>query len=283
MPSTDNTPDRNTNTIRTSSAAMLSLTATQRRVAAALAEVHDATVIAITGLADVSKSSVAKTLALLEQSGAAIRTVREDDGIREADLWSPGPALGALLFTAGPEAPGFCHTGASETVEAVDLQSSIEISEGGAAEVPGERTVAAPAQVPQDAASECAASSDSPGVETGTTSGGERRRGTAVTPLAESVLAVEAVMTASSGPGESAPGGRAERLAPGELAAMVAAALAAHPDIEYTPTQLSHKLGRSAGAIHNVLEKMIASGRAVRTRDKPKSYRQAAPEPSNRP
>ena len=58
---------------------------------------------------------------------------------------------------------------------------------------------------------------------------------------------------------------------------MVAATLAAHPDIEYTPTQLSHLLnGRSSGAITNAIEKMVKAGSAVRTCDKPKRYRHAA-------
>ena len=78
------------------------------------------------------------------------------------------------------------------------------------------------------------------------------------------------------------PGRRTGRLAAGELAAMVAEVLAAHPDIEYTPTMLSHLLGgRSSGAVHNVLQKMIKAGAAVRTCDKPKRYRHAAGQASN--
>ncbi|WP_194924903.1 hypothetical protein [Catenulispora pinisilvae] len=83
-------------------------------------------------------------------------------------------------------------------------------------------------------------------------------------------------------PDESTPGGRTGRLAAGELAAMVAPVLEAHPDVEYTATMLSHLLGgRSAGAIHNVLEKMVASGAAVRVCDRPKRYRHAASAGSN--
>ena len=80
-----------------------------RLVASALAESEQSTVTALANAARVSKSTVAKTLALLERSGAAIRTVREDDGIREADLWSPSRALGALLVPAAAGAPDYGH------------------------------------------------------------------------------------------------------------------------------------------------------------------------------
>ena len=89
-------------------------------------------------------------------------------------------------------------------------------------------------------------------------------------------------MNTPRAPGESTtPGGRA-RLAAGELAAMVAAVLAAHPDIEYTPAMLSHMLGgRSSGAIHNVLVKMVQAGAAVRVCDRPKRYRNVTPPVAN--
>ena len=45
---------------------------------------------------------------------------------------------------------------------------------------------------------------------------------------------------------------------------------------------LSHMLGgRSSGAIHNVLEKMIKVGAAVRICDKPKRYRHATGQVTN--
>ena len=62
------------------------LSAYARLVAEALSKAEQSTVVALTDEAGVSKSTVAKTLALLERADAAIRTVREDDGVREADL-----------------------------------------------------------------------------------------------------------------------------------------------------------------------------------------------------
>ena len=91
--------------------------------------------------------------------------------------------------------------------------------------------------------------------------------------------ALVADSSASVGEKPAAANGAVEprqRLAPGGLAELVGSALAAHPDIDYTPTMLSNLLGgRSAGAVHNVLEKMHAAGTAVRVCDKPKRYRHA--------
>ena len=85
------------------------LSTSARLVAEALAEAEQSTVRVLADAARVSKSTVAKTLAVLEHSGAAIRTVREDDGVRDADLWAPGPTLGALLSTDAAGAPGYGH------------------------------------------------------------------------------------------------------------------------------------------------------------------------------
>lgn len=261
MTSIVNIPDREPHPKRGSAAAELSLTAAQRRVAAALAKVHDATVIDITALVDVSKSSVAKALTLLERAGAASRTVREEDGVREADLWSPGPVLGRLLFAANDESSG--------------------LDRGDAAEEPDE-CAAALAHFPDDGAIEVSVSVTSPAVDTDSSSDGDLEPEAMATSSGDSTGAADDVAAVASEPGEPDPDVPAGRLASGELTAMVAAVLVARPDIEYTPTMISHLLaGRSAGAIHNALEKMIKSGAAVRTSDKPKRYRHAEPEASN--
>jgi hypothetical protein len=262
VPNTASTPAPDASPVSASAAEGLSLAPAQRRVAAALAEVQHATAAELTALVDVSKSSVAKTLTLLEPTGAAIRTIREQDGFRQADLWSPGPALGSLLFGADVPAAGS--------------------DPGDAPEEPDGAVAVASAPVPDEVATEGSASSVSPAAETDMTSEGLPESEIATAQPTESAVAPEAAATVSSEPGESASDGRLRRLASGELAAMVTAVLEAHPDIEYTPTMLSHMLeGRSAGAIHNVLEKSVATGAVARTRDKPKSYRLVATEASN--
>lgn len=64
------------------------------------------------------------------------------------------------------------------------------------------------------------------------------------------------------------------RLARGGLGDLVQQVLAGHPEIDYTPTMISHMLsGRSAGAIANALERQVRAGTAVRVCEAPKRYR----------
>ena len=70
------------------------------------------------------------------------------------------------------------------------------------------------------------------------------------------------------------------RLARGGLGDLVEEVLAAHPEIDYTPTMISHLLsGRSAGAIANALERQVKAGTAVRVCEAPKRYRHVGSEP----
>lgn len=241
------------------------LSTSARLVAGALAEAGQVTVVELTALASVSKSTVAKTLAQLEHAGAACRTVREADGIREADLWSPGPGLSGLLFgTTGDDGRGEAETGrrgAELTVAGLHLDHATSVP----AEHPG--TEVAVETGDGDGFGAETADERSVLAEPAQEAGQNRLAGLQLADTAES----------TSGVGQEAA--RRERLAPGGLAELVAAALAAHPEIEYTPSMLSHLLGgRSAGAIHNVLEKMVVAGTALRTCDKPKRYRHAAPQ-----
>ncbi|MEV8438800.1 helix-turn-helix domain-containing protein [Actinosynnema sp. NPDC051121] len=70
--------------------------------------------------------------------------------------------------------------------------------------------------------------------------------------------------------GDARPKG--ERLAPGALHGIIEDYLREHPVQDFTPHALGTTLNRSAGAVHNALEKLVASGYAVRTSDKPKRY-----------
>lgn len=241
------------------------LSASARLVAGALAEAREVTVVELTALAAVSKSTVAKTLTLLERAGAACRTVQEADGIREADLWSPAPGLGRLLFSTAADggygnAESLRHgdvTAAglrldNSTTEPVGQSGSGPDVEIGDADM-GPETIDAKASDDLPVLPECPQ------------------------PAPEALV----VDSHAASVGEKPAGGDEvaeprQRLAPGGLAELVVAALTAHPDIDYTPTMLSNLLGgRSAGAIHNVLEKMHSAGTAVRVCDKPKRYRHA--------
>lgn len=67
------------------------------------------------------------------------------------------------------------------------------------------------------------------------------------------------------------------RLASGGLRALVVELLASRPEVEFTPTSLSHLLGgRSSGAIANCLSALTEQGVVERTSDKPRRYRYLA-------
>lgn len=72
------------------------------------------------------------------------------------------------------------------------------------------------------------------------------------------------------------------RLGKGGLEALVLDHLKQHPKVEFTSTELSHKLNRSNGAIQNALEKFVKQGTAVRTSDAPRRYRHAAAKATRR-
>lgn len=69
--------------------------------------------------------------------------------------------------------------------------------------------------------------------------------------------------------------GKPQRLAPGALRGMVEDYLRDHSG-EFSPNAIGKALNRSSGAVHNALEKLVESGYAVRTSDKPKKYSLAA-------
>ncbi|MFC6091598.1 hypothetical protein [Saccharothrix lopnurensis] len=62
------------------------------------------------------------------------------------------------------------------------------------------------------------------------------------------------------------------RLASGALRGMVEDYLRENTGQEFSPNAVGKALERSAGAVHNALEKLVEGGYAVRTSDKPKKY-----------
>jgi biotin operon repressor len=79
-------------------------------------------------------------------------------------------------------------------------------------------------------------------------------------------------------PTDDQPGKQSEksqRLAPGALRGMVEDYLRDNSG-EFSPNAIGKALDRSSGAVHNALEKLVESGYAVRTSDKPKKYSLAA-------
>jgi hypothetical protein len=58
----------------------------------------------------------------------------------------------------------------------------------------------------------------------------------------------------------------------GGLRDLIADHLAAHPDQDFSPTQIANALGRSSGAIANALERLTEHGAAVQTSTTPRRY-----------
>ncbi|MEV6825587.1 MarR family transcriptional regulator [Amycolatopsis sp. NPDC051102] len=87
--------------------------------------------------------------------------------------------------------------------------------------------------------------------------------------------------------GADATGEKKARLAPGGLRGMVEDYLRDHPGEEFGPTAIANALGgKSSGAVSNALDKLVESGVAAKTQDKPRRFalapaEQAAPAPSN--
>jgi len=86
---------------------------------------------------------------------------------------------------------------------------------------------------------------------------------------------------APTGDAPAAPEPEAEaaaprRLAKGELEAMVADYLAAHPDEEFTSSKVGKALGRSGGAVANNFDKLLAKNRVELTCEEPRRVRYRA-------
>ncbi|WP_199550365.1 helix-turn-helix domain-containing protein [Streptomyces sp. N35] len=88
--------------------------------------------------------------------------------------------------------------------------------------------------------------------------------------------AVESGHSAAPTPSTTALIGQKNRLAPGALRQLVIDHLTAHPDEAFTATKISRAIGKSSGAIANVLVKITADGVAEQRTERPRTYRLAA-------
>jgi hypothetical protein len=71
---------------------------------------------------------------------------------------------------------------------------------------------------------------------------------------------------------------RRPALRPGQLEALVLAHLRAHPDLDFSPSEIANVLSRpkSRGAVINACRRLVALGLARRTRQVPQRYQAAA-------
>ncbi|MBB5155910.1 hypothetical protein [Saccharopolyspora phatthalungensis] len=79
---------------------------------------------------------------------------------------------------------------------------------------------------------------------------------------------------------EPAPA-KAGRLGKGALRGMVEDYLTEHADEHFSPNAIGKALNRSAGAVNNALEKLVADGYAIKTHNAPKRFAAKRDEPAN--
>lgn len=276
------------------------LSAGQRLVVGALVEIPDATVKVLAEATGTSKSTVAKTLLKLEQAGAARRTLHEDGDTRFADTWSPTVLTGAVLVTSA-EAPDNGHATALSSArphgsagaasEQLEFDRVVDADEVGASEIT-HGLDAADSMSPIASEDACRPGSEKPDAVEGEDSDTVAREyvpddgsgdHSAVDGAEDSCTVLDAApapaepIRAPAGlPAQDAASSSRERLAPGVLGTMVAAHLMAHPEMDFTPTELSHVLGgRSSGAIYNALVKMKNAATVIQTCESPRRFRHA--------
>ncbi|CAM3956729.1 hypothetical protein NONI108955_01445 [Nocardia ninae] len=236
-------------------------------------------------IAGIGGSTARKLLVALERTGGAYRTEGESDGSarRPADRWWPK--------TTSSDIDGESETLAEET-----------------AEVPAESAdTATPAQDPatpttgEDDAT--AGENEADTADAGIDSAGtdlDDATDTSAEPVTEADDAIEMATDepdtdaeaatdeadADAGPAtvetEATPdaeeSAKPKRLGKGALRGMIEDFLTDCKGREFTPSQLAKELDRSAGAIHNALEKLVAEGTAIRTCEAPKRYTLATEE-----
>jgi len=279
---------------------LLALSPAQRLVAGALTEIPDTTVNDLAKASGTSKSTVAKTLLKLEQAGAARRTLHEDGDTRFADTWSPTVLTGAIVVGEAAEELGYGPTAPLSSAledepmavasEDLELNHVIDLDEAGADithlldaadsmsptasedsgrigleepdAIEGENSETAAPQHPRDGGGDHAAGD-----------GAEDSHNVPDTATAPTEPNPAPAGSAAHGAASTSSG----RLAPGALGAMVAAHLMAHPEKDFTPTELSHVLGgKSSGAIYNSLVKMKEAATVIQTCESPRRFRHCA-------
>ncbi|WP_378736137.1 hypothetical protein [Nocardia brasiliensis] len=240
----------------------------------ALHEAPGATSAELAERAGIGGSTARKLLVALERTGGAYRTEGESDGSarRPADRWWPNTASG--------DTDGASETLADETAEVPAESADIATTahdpatpttgednatagedEADAAE-PGITSAATDLDEAIDTSAEPAAENAEPAEQDDATE-----------PATDETDETDAEATLDAK--ESV---KPQRLGKGVLRGMVEDFLTDCQGREFTPGEIAKDLERSAGAIHNALEKLVADGTAIRTCDAPKRYTLAADE-----
>ena len=232
-------------------------------LAALSAHPAGAAVTVIAAHAGISVTAARQALIAHEKAGAVTRTKGSRPGI--PDTWKPAaPPTEAQPAEAPPApAPGAGSTaGGGQPTPAAD---------GGSA-AGGEADVGA-GPVP-DLAAEAAASVQALAQAVGTAG-----KALAAGDLAAALAALEAARDQATlgrrAIKAAASGQRTPAARPGALRELVEEHLRKFPGTAFTPHQVGKVLTRSAGAVANALDKLVALGTAQLVTDKPRSYQLA--------
>lgn len=245
---------------------------------AALHAVPNSTAADLSAAAKIGKSTAQKILVKWAGDGSITRTAGiAEGGRRAADLWAitetstaadgtapDGTDISAPADGAPADEGTVEDTAPADTAQAEPTTASADPDHADAADAtPAEENLTdAPNTGPTDAAPE----------DTYDTTADAASSGAAPD---------DATETASSD-------GKSARLAPGALRGMVEDHLRDHPVNEFGPTAIAKALGgKSSGAVNNALDKLVADGTAVKTKDKPRRFAlapadwSATPAPAN--
>ena len=240
-------------------------------LAALSANPAGAAVAVIAAHAGISVAGARQALIAHEKAGAAARIKGGRPGI--PDTWTPAAPPTEAQPAEAPPAPA---SGAGST--AGSGQPAPAAAGGTAA---GGEAEAGTGPVP-DQAAEAAAS-----VQALAQAAGEASKALAAGDLTAALTALDAARDQATvgwrAIKAAASGRRAPAARPGALRELVEEHLRKFPGTAFTPHQVGKVLTRSAGAVANALDKLVALGTAQLVTDKPRSYQLApasAPVPA---
>ncbi|WP_433661127.1 hypothetical protein ACQPW1_02290 [Nocardia sp. CA-128927] len=225
-------------------------------------------------IAGIGGSTARKLLVALERTGGAYRTEGESDGSarRLADRWWPNTDSG--------DTDGENETLADETAELpAETADTATTAQDPATPTTGEDDATASedeadtTETGIDSAATDLAEATDPDEATATsaepaTQNTEPAEPDDVTESATDETDADADATSDTEASEDKP----KRLGKGVLRGMIEDFLTDCQGREFTPGEIAKNLERSAGAIHNALEKLVAEGTAIRTCEAPKRY-----------
>jgi len=229
--------------------AMPARSGNQRSVWAALEAQPGATTAQLAIIAGIGRSTAGKILAEWAKDGSVDRTPGGiDGGRRTPDRWAIAVSTGNTTHGEGTSPIAMT----SDATNPLDQTGTEKSTEPRATDAQNDRPDRSVAHIPADDGAE----------------------GTDPLARAAEVHTAPATSDAHEGPRhrEVVLGDKPARLGSGALRGLVEDYLRDHAADTFGPGAIGKALGRSAGAVNNALEKLVETGYARRTQDKPKRF-----------